>query len=64
MPKRECAASENVPSEGAPSKDSDQLVHSRSMIRIVNGRILDSHGGKVSGEWPARVDALAAWIFH
>ena len=50
MLKRECAASENVPSEGAPSKDSDQLVHSRSMIRIVNGRILDSHGGKVSGE--------------
>ena len=32
----------------APSKDSDQPAHSRSLIRIFTRRILDSQGDKVS----------------
>ena len=32
----------------APSEDSDQTAHSRSLIRIFTGRILDSEGCKVS----------------
>ena len=32
----------------APSEDSDQTAHSRSLIRIFTGRILDTHGYKVS----------------
>ena len=32
----------------APSEDSDQTAHSRSLIRIFTGRILDSQGCKVS----------------
>ena len=35
----------------APSEDSDQTAHSRSLIRIFTGRILDSHGCKVSSWW-------------
>ena len=31
-----------------PSEDSGQPTHSRSLIRILTGRILDSQGGKVS----------------
>ena len=31
----------------APSEDSDQPAHSRSLIRIFTGRILDSQGYKV-----------------
>ena len=31
-----------------PSEDSDQPAHSRSLIRIFTGRILDNQGGKVS----------------
>ena len=31
-----------------PSEDSDQPAHSRSLIRIFTGRILDSQGCKVS----------------
>ena len=32
----------------APSEDSDQTAHSRSLIRIFSGHILDSQGCKVS----------------
>ena len=32
----------------APSEDSDQPAHSRSLIRIFTGRMLDSQGCKVS----------------
>ena len=32
---------------GAPSEDSDQPAHSRSLIRIVTGRFLDSQECKV-----------------
>ena len=38
---------ENVPTS-APSEDSDQPVHSRSLIRIFTGCMLDSQGYKVS----------------
>ena len=33
---------------GAPSEDSDQSMHSRTLIRILTGRILDSQEWKVS----------------
>ena len=42
--------SENVPSDMccAPSEDSDQIAHSRSLIWIFTGRISDSQGCNVS----------------
>ena len=40
--------SENVPSKCAPSEDSDQPAHSRSLIRIFTRRILDSQDSIVS----------------
>ena len=42
----------------APSEDSDQLAHSRSLIRIFTGRILDSQGCKVSSLGAQKVHFL------
>ena len=42
------ATSENVPFGSALSEDSDQHMHSRSLIKIFTGRILDRDGCKVS----------------
>ena len=39
----------------APSEDSDQPAHSRSLTRIFTGRILDSQGRKVSSCWQWRL---------
>ena len=45
-----------------PSEDSDQPAHSRSLIRIFTGRILDSQVSKVSscGQWRLRSDCTDA----
>ena len=42
------AAVKNIPLTCAPTKDSAQPVHLRSLIRIFTGRILDNQGCKVS----------------
>ena len=39
----------------APSEDSDQTAHSRSLIRIFTGRNLDSQGCKVSSRRQQRL---------
>ena len=45
----------------APSEDSDQPAHSRSLIRIFTGRILDSQGCEVSS-WRQRKLWCAGWF--
>ena len=55
--------------EYAPSEDSDQPAHSRSLIRILTGRILDNQGYKVSscGQrrlWSDCLDAQADLSLH
>ena len=44
---------EHVPLIYAPSEDSDQPAHSRSLIRVSAGRFVDSEGSMVSsaGQW-------------
>ena len=39
----------------APSEDSDQPAHARSLIRIFTRRFLDSQGCKVSSRWQRRL---------
>ena len=58
------AISESIPLNMCASEDSDQPAHSRSLIRIFTGRILDSQGCKVSScgqrrPWSDCADAQA-----
>ena len=49
----------------APSEDSDQPAHARSLIRIFTRRFLDSQGCKVSSRWQWRLIRLrgcAGWF--
>ena len=49
----------------APSEDSDQPAHSRSLIRIITRRILDSHGSKVSSYGRRRLwSEYAGWFVY
>ena len=52
----------------APSEDSDQTAHSRSLIRIFPGRILDTQGRKVFFMWTTKTDQTVhmrwvIWVF-
>ena len=48
----------------APSEDSDQTAHSRSLIRIFTERILDSQGCKVSSCGQRRFDQTVRICFE